>query len=225
MASRRKRSTEEVLQQGLNEAKVDEAPAPPKPEAPAPAPAEHKRFQRQLKVKVPDSRVLVLSRELAQCLTRIDEIETERDEVVAGYKDQLKAQKERVAEIREQVRTGTVEEPVECEEIKDYGGKSAKIVRLDTLEVVEVRALTEGELQIGLSFPDDAARATLAQVGQIAERHAAAGGDPADAEGLGLPAEPSAIPAGAGELPGDDLEDEEDDDGPRKPSKVTPFPA
>ncbi len=152
MASRRKRSTEELLQDGLDAAKGEDSPTP-KPEAPAPAPAEHKRFQRQLKVKVPDSRVLILSRELAQCLTRIDEIETERDEVLSGYKDQLKEQRERVAEIREQVRTGTVEEPVECEEVKDYGGKSARIIRLDTLEVVEVRALTEGELQIGLSFP------------------------------------------------------------------------
>lgn len=221
MASRRKRSTEEVLQDGLDAAKVEDSPTP-KPEAPAPAPAEHKRFQRQLKVKVPDSRVLILSRELAQCLTRIDEIETERDEVLSGYKDQLKEQRERVAEIREQVRTGTVEEPVECEEVKDYGGKSARIIRLDTLEVVEVRALTEGELQIGLSFPEDAARSTLAQVGEIAARHVAAGGDPADAEALGLPAEPAAIQAEAGELPGDD---DDDDDGPRTPSKVTPFPA
>lgn len=112
----------------------------------APTPVSRK-FTRPLDVKLMDGELLAKLDELAAKLVKKEEVEDELKNVSAGYKGQIKTLRQEIHDITKAVTTKTEEREVECEERMNFTASTVEVVRLDTLEVVESRAMTLRERQ------------------------------------------------------------------------------
>lgn len=85
--------------------------------------------------------------ELARLTTEETEIEERKKEVVSDFKARLdKCSAERRL-IARKISTKQEHRQVECRWIRDFDSNRAELIRLDTMEVVDVRALTAEERQ------------------------------------------------------------------------------
>jgi hypothetical protein len=81
----------------------------------------------------------------------IQKIRVEMKAATAGHKEELKDKQANLDGILDDLETGTEIRSVECREVKDFTKKKSTVIRADTGEVVESRALLSHELQE--SFP------------------------------------------------------------------------
>ncbi len=108
-----------------------------------------------------DSQELVLkSKQLAQLLCDQANVELEKKEANATFKEQLDDIDKRMSALALEVRTGREYREVPCTERADYADNRVEIVRMDTGEVVRIRPLLQGERQEALPY----VKATAAQV-------------------------------------------------------------
>jgi ribosome modulation factor len=115
--------------------------------------APTRRFTRELECELSDSDLLAKLTELTTKLTQKDAVEQELKEVSAGYKGRIKTLDREVHQLTRVVTKRCEEREVECEERFNYAARQAQIVRLDTFDVVESRAMTQRETQQYLFAP------------------------------------------------------------------------
>ncbi|WP_449246296.1 hypothetical protein [Desulfarculus baarsii] len=116
---------------------------------------------RELPVALTEAERLDFQRSMLEAMDEIDRLEGR----LADYKDQIKGlradQSSVITECREVLKRGSLEKRVACELIKDYQQGIIKVVRLDTDDVVESRAMEPKERQQGLALVPP--KKTLAQ--------------------------------------------------------------
>lgn len=94
------------------------------------------------------------SEEMADCHKRLCELEDQRTSVNADLKAQSKTVQGRMAHLSNLVREKSEFRDVKCTKVWDWDQKSVEVVRDDTDEIVEMREMTQDELQMPL--PDTA---------------------------------------------------------------------
>lgn len=130
-------------------------------------------FNRYLPCKLDEDTAHLRSQEYAAADRRLAELRDELAKLVKTKRKEIKEQEARVNKVRDVVHAGREDMPVECEWRMDFQRKSAHLVRLDTGEDVEHRAMTADELQVPLAFPPGAQ-------GRVAEDAAALGTSPVE---------------------------------------------
>lgn len=104
-----------------------------------------------------DSQELVLkSRALAQLLCDQENVELEKKEANASFKERLDAIDKQLSALALEVRSGREYREVQCLERADYAEGRVQIIRTDTAEVVRFRPLEPHERQQGLAFAERA---------------------------------------------------------------------
>lgn len=107
----------------------------------------------QLPVALTQKELVTAAQTLTDALSRLDEIEEERKECLAGYKSQMAELTATAADLRTKVATGRADATVECERTYDYARGVVTTRRLDTGERVAERAMSTDEKQPEF-FPD-----------------------------------------------------------------------
>lgn len=105
------------------------------------------RDVRTLECKLTDSELLVLAREFAQAQENLESAEATKAAVSAEMSENVKKARIKVQEISRTVSKGAIYRMVECRVEFNRKTKKAEIIRTDTGELVEVRPMTEKELQ------------------------------------------------------------------------------
>ncbi len=109
---------------------------------PATARAEH---YRELVCALTDAEVARKSNEMAAAVGRRHEIEAERREYAGRTRADLKGLTGQVEQLAEQVRSRAESRPVRCKTVSDTDRKKVAVFRLDTMECLDVRDMSESE--------------------------------------------------------------------------------
>ena len=89
---------------------------------------------------------------LATAIQRVESLELEKKAKVAEFKSQIDGQKERIHSLTVEVKDGVAQRPVDCELQLNYSKLTATLTRLDIMEIVEERTMTEEEKQMDFEF-------------------------------------------------------------------------
>jgi hypothetical protein len=122
-------------------------PADETTEGPAPKGAVSRRFQMKLKVRLSAEGLQQKCIELDGVCGDKEQMESDFERVKDKFKEDLKGKQADVDALLHVVRHQYTEEEVECEERMVYEEKRVVVVRLDTDEAVESRAMKPEELQ------------------------------------------------------------------------------
>jgi hypothetical protein len=99
-----------------------------------------------LPVKLSDARRAELLQDLADASIDLRKAEREKADAVAELSQEVKSERGRVDKLSETLEKGEEERSVNCE-IRFYlEGNVRQIVRMDTHEIIKVRAMTEEEI-------------------------------------------------------------------------------
>lgn len=109
--------------------------------------AQSRTFTQTLKVKLSPDGLQAKCAEFDAVCAELEEMEAGFKRIHDRHKEDVKQKQSEVDALQRVVRKQYVETEVECEERMDYGAKQVRVVRLDTLEVVNERDMTAGELQ------------------------------------------------------------------------------
>ncbi|MBI4799706.1 MAG: hypothetical protein HY794_13470 [Desulfarculus sp.] len=82
----------------------------------------------------------------------IEAAKAERAENNKAINRRIADNQKKITQIKRDIAAGAQEREVACEELRDYARNMVSVVRLDTSEAVEERALTPEERQAGLGF-------------------------------------------------------------------------
>lgn len=110
---------------------------------------------KELRCKLTKKELDVKHSELTRVLDEQDAAEAAFGQVKADHKRGLKLLGERVECLRRDLRSGTEDRPVDCEEKVDERRGIVEVVRLDTGETIDSRAMSMQERQTGLDFDED----------------------------------------------------------------------
>lgn len=105
---------------------------------------------RQLPVNLTQEEVNIRALELARRLEEISDVQAEKTEAMAGFKarfEELDKATERLGRI---IRSGFEYRDVQIEERPNHEKRVVEIYRTDTGDRVDVRAMTEAEMQADL---------------------------------------------------------------------------
>jgi hypothetical protein len=109
----------------------------------------------KLPVELTEDEIRTRHQALADLLDQIDKTKAEHAQKLKTLKDsnseimgELTAT---LREVRDQLKKGTEERLIECEQVLDFQRRRAEIIRLDTGELVRTRPLTADELQTKLA--------------------------------------------------------------------------
>jgi len=92
---------------------------------------------------------------LAKANQAMESLEAEKKATMSGFTARKNALLSEVHTLSQQVTDGVVMQNVECELQLNYTTMRATLIRLDTQEVVEERAMTDEEKQMDLPFDGD----------------------------------------------------------------------
>lgn len=106
-----------------------------------------KRISMKLRTPLQDSEVAKIGNELADKVTELEQVREERAIVYKQYKEKVMGLQEIISEYADRVHNKSFAEDVECEVRPLPGSKRVEIIRLDTGEQVESRAMTDEEKQ------------------------------------------------------------------------------
>lgn len=115
---------------------------------------EIKRMSRILKVMFTDKERLAMGDQMANAVRNIKQVKDELDAIKAQYGSKSKALEAEIANVSERLNSGWEMKSVECEEQRDFRVGSVLIVRVDTREIIEERAMTFEERQGELPFKE-----------------------------------------------------------------------
>lgn len=110
---------------------------------------------KQLRCELTAKEISVKHAELTRVLDERDDATRVFGEAKADFKRADKRMEERIETLRRDLRSGTEERPVECDEVIDERRGTIETVRTDTQEVIDSRAMTVEERQTDMSFVDD----------------------------------------------------------------------
>ena len=123
--------------------------------------------------------VMAKSRDLVAALDEIDTLEEGLRKTRETFKERAIKVRGQIEGLRKALKTGTLQTPVECKEVPDWDRGIVHCVRLDrvpvgwdgkTLEAgmaIDSRTMTEGERQIGFTFPEARARGVLTEIAKF----------------------------------------------------------
>lgn len=106
-----------------------------------------KRISMKLRTPLQDTEVAKIGNELADKVTELERVREERAIVYKQYKEKVMGLQEIISEYADRVHNKSFAEDVECEVRPLPGSKRVEIIRLDTGEQVESRAMTDEEKQ------------------------------------------------------------------------------
>jgi hypothetical protein len=117
-----------------------------------------------LYVSLDDDEVAVRTKTLTQKLDEVENVEYQRKEANARYRDDLKYLKASIHDLNDAVKHRRERRDVRCE-WRRVTGNMMHLVRLDTEEVIETRAMTADERQedLPLEPPRKAKKAAKAE--------------------------------------------------------------
>ena len=110
---------------------------------------------RNLPCKLTDEELLTRGAELSAIIRQKELLAEEKTLANEGFKERQSEMDKRLAVLAEEIRTKHQSREVQVTRDKDWVRKEELVTRLDTSEVVEIRALTPAELQRPLPFPKD----------------------------------------------------------------------
>jgi hypothetical protein len=108
---------------------------------------EAKEFIQLLDVPLTDAELIVKGEKLTEQLELIDQVTAEKKESMQSYNDKLKELDEIARSYRESIENRTEKREVTCAERQIFEQNKIEIVRLDTNEVVETRAMDAADRQ------------------------------------------------------------------------------
>ena len=109
-------------------------------------------FYEELPCALDSQEMVLKSKQLAQLLCDQSNIELEKKEANASFKEQLDDIDTKMSALALEVRTGREYREVPCTERADYQDNRVEIIRMDTGEVVRIRPLLQGERQEALPY-------------------------------------------------------------------------
>lgn len=105
---------------------------------------------RNLNCDLTEEEVSTYSNELARITTEQEGLEDEKKSVMSGYKDKIDRCVLDMRTLARKIQTRKEMRDVECRWTFDFSKARATLKRIDTLEIIEERAMTAEELQIEL---------------------------------------------------------------------------
>jgi hypothetical protein len=102
---------------------------------------------RTLRCRLTERELLERGHRLASLHAEISSLEDARRSSASEYKSQIDLAEAQLSAIAREVRSGAQERQVEVRREKDFDRNVEEVIRLDTGEVVETRALTPQERQ------------------------------------------------------------------------------
>jgi hypothetical protein len=106
------------------------------------------RIVKDLRVVLSEAEHLAKGQLLAKSAFDMSELEAGKATAAASYARQIKDLKRVQGRLSYDVQTGTEVRPVECEERRRFEALAVDIIRLDTGEVIDTRAMTHDECQL-----------------------------------------------------------------------------
>lgn len=132
-------------------------------------------------IKVPVAldahRMLSKTKAHVDLLDHIDELEAQLKDQTKALKDTLKAKRQQARKLRDELRKGVEEQEVPVRDVMDWERRLVLTVRTDRdaddpSRVVSSRAMTGGELQVGLDLPGGQVAEPLQDIVQGADQAA-----------------------------------------------------
>jgi hypothetical protein len=105
---------------------------------------------RPLEVMLTEEELEAVGKLLSSSQIRLRELEAEKKRVMATWKSDIDKIRGQVDELSVKHHSGRMTRMVECEIQRDERQLAIRVVRLDTGEVIEERAMTPDERQVGL---------------------------------------------------------------------------
>lgn len=173
---------------------------------------------RKLPVPVPDHELLAAGHELGQLLVDKAAIEEQARGVAATYRERVKELDKRITQLQGTVATGTRHENVDCNVFGSWDSNAIRVVRSDTDEVIDERALEPDERREleQTSIPTRPSDEDLAGTGSPGDDDNEGDDDPEYTDdvgpGEGGPTVGDGTDFGDGDGDGDSLPPEVDDD-------------
>lgn len=112
---------------------------------------EEKVITRRLPCDLTVNETLQKGEQLSHCDLRVEELESQMEIVKSDMKclkDEVSSERAKQRKLAHEIQSQSEERPVECSKHWDYDAKRIGIVRMDTGEVVEVRPMSSGEIDI-----------------------------------------------------------------------------
>ena len=110
--------------------------------------------KRNLLYKFSSLELKVIAQEMAIRVEELDKVEEEKKAVNDGFKAKIDTLKGQIRGAAHKINTGQEQRLIDCRVDKDFATNQVRVVRLDTQEVVEERALTPDERQQMMEFKD-----------------------------------------------------------------------
>ncbi len=107
----------------------------------------HTQEDRTLPTKMTDQDRDALGRQLASEVSELEAMDQAKKDWMTTFNSKRKKQAELVCELSDQVNTGIAPRLIRCDVVHDVYRKLVEIVRTDTMEVVESRAMTRAEYE------------------------------------------------------------------------------
>lgn len=117
--------------------------------------------KRQLRCNFGPDEMLAMTRGLCDAIQEQDRLNEELASIKADYKGQLGKVATQIGDLVAKLTAGCETKGVRCEKHIDFAGNIARVVRLDTGEIVEERALLSSERQMILDVGRQSALDTL----------------------------------------------------------------
>jgi len=114
------------------------------------------KIKQKLKVDLTDAEMKGMSNELVDEINTSREVEAEKKAVVSTYKSKLDSCTARIGELTNTLRNGYEFRDVECElQYHEPAVGLKRVIRLDTLEVVDQKDMTDDECQEVLPLSEE----------------------------------------------------------------------
>lgn len=91
---------------------------------------------------------------IVNVLDQIEDLEEQKKATSARFKGQIEEKMASMREYRSAIRNDFVMVDVECDEVMDFPGDKVNIVRLDTMEAIDDRPITDLERQHKLDLDE-----------------------------------------------------------------------
>jgi len=104
-------------------------------------------FTERLPIPLTYDEVHERSEELARTHQEIVKLQSERLEALRSFRDRLGKLGSRLADLAETVRSKQESRPVDCADEYDLQRRTVSTLRLDTMEVVRTRVMTDDDLE------------------------------------------------------------------------------
>lgn len=109
-------------------------------------------FAKEVRYRFSKDELQDMAQEMAEAVSRLDNLEEELQEVRAGFKEKMAKAQKTIKQAAAKIRSGWELRTIECRLEKEFANNTVRIYRQDTGELVEERAMTAQERQQELFF-------------------------------------------------------------------------